>query len=250
MKVKVTNVQRFCLKDGPGIRTTVFFKGCNLKCPWCANPENMSFENEKYEDGIFGYDIELEELKKILLKDEAYFKESGGGITFSGGEPLLQFKNIEPLLIDLKNMKINLCVETALNVPKSFVEIAVKYIDEFFVDIKILNIKKAKEILNSNIEQYKENIKVLNSKCNNITFRIPITNEYTATDENLLEIKELIKEYPNFKVEIFKVHNLGESKYKKLGKEFFNYSNVSDEKMKYIYNELKKVATNVEIIEI
>ena len=119
MKVRVTNIQRFCLNDGPGIRTTVFFKGCNLKCPWCANPENIEYEIQEFynpntnERGTFGYDIELEELERQLLKDESYYNMSQGGITFSGGEPLLQFHKLEPLLKRLKEKNIHLCVETA-----------------------------------------------------------------------------------------------------------------------------------------
>ena len=73
MKVRVTNIQRFSLNDGPGIRTTVFFKGCGLKCPWCSNPENINYEIENYynedtnEKGIFGYDITLDDLEKEIL---------------------------------------------------------------------------------------------------------------------------------------------------------------------------------------
>ncbi len=77
MKVIVSDIQRFSLHDGPGIRTTVFFKGCNLRCPWCSNPENLEFniipyeyENEK---GTYGYEITLEELEKEILKDKRVF---------------------------------------------------------------------------------------------------------------------------------------------------------------------------------
>ena len=74
MKVIISNIQRFSLHDGPGIRTTIFFKGCNLKCPWCSNPENIDFEIQEYEyqkeKGIYGYEIELEQLEKEILKDK------------------------------------------------------------------------------------------------------------------------------------------------------------------------------------
>ena len=96
MKVRITDIQHFSLHDGPGIRTTVFFKGCNLRCPWCANPECISQKIQ----GEFGYDISLDELEKEILKDEPFYK-TGGGVTFSGGEPLLQIKYIEPLLKSL-----------------------------------------------------------------------------------------------------------------------------------------------------
>ena len=70
MKVRITDIQHFSLHDGPGIRTTVFLKGCSLKCPWCANPECISSEIQ----GEFGYDISLEELEKEILKDEPFIK--------------------------------------------------------------------------------------------------------------------------------------------------------------------------------
>ena len=104
MKVRVSNIQRFSLHDGPGIRTTVFLKGCNLRCPWCSNPENIDFEPTKYinentkEQGIFGKDIEMSELFEEIMKDKQYYNMNDGGVTFSGGEPLLQIKVIEPLL--------------------------------------------------------------------------------------------------------------------------------------------------------
>ena len=107
MKVIVSNIQRFCLHDGPGIRTTVFFKGCSLNCPWCANPENIDFNIEEYSENgekkHFGYEISLEELEKEIIKDEDYYM-TGGGVTFSGGECLFQFKKIEPLLQKLKRI--------------------------------------------------------------------------------------------------------------------------------------------------
>ena len=138
----ITNIQRFSLHDGPWIRTTVFLKGCNLRCPWCANPENLSFQKEEYVKdgikGIYGYEISGEELEKEILKDKIYY-EDGGGVTFSGGEALLAFKELEPLLKKLKEDKINICVETALMVKNELLEIALNYVDLFIIDIKILD---------------------------------------------------------------------------------------------------------------
>lgn len=109
MTVRITNIQHFSLQDGMGIRTTVFLKGCNLNCPWCSNPENISFEIENYhhdnQSEYFGYDISLEDLEKEILKDEVFYGDDGG-VTFSGGEPLLQIKEFKPLLKSLKNKNI------------------------------------------------------------------------------------------------------------------------------------------------
>ena len=155
MKIIVSNIQRFCLQDGPGIRTTVFFKGCNLNCPWCSNPENINPNMESYRENneinTYGYEISLEDLEKEILKDQLYYK-SGGGVTFSGGECLLQFEKIEELLKRLKENRINMCIETALSVPQKYVDIAVKYVDEFIIDIKILD--------EANIDKHNGNIHI------------------------------------------------------------------------------------------
>ena len=97
-KILITNIQRMCFHDGPGIRTTVFLKGCNLHCPWCANPENISALPQAYErdgrKGLYGKEFSEEELLKEVLKDRRFY-EDGGGVTFSGGEPLLQIKALK-----------------------------------------------------------------------------------------------------------------------------------------------------------
>ena len=249
MKVRVTNIQRFSLQDGPGIRTTVFFKGCSIRCPWCSNPENLNPEIEKYDGGIFGYDIELEELEKEILKDKEYYK-TGGGVTFSGGEPLLQFEKIEKLLEKLKQQSINICVETSLYVPENLVDIALKYVDEFIVDLKILDKKQAKEILKGNVEQYHINIEKLFKNNANIKLRIPVTKEYTLKLENKKLLLQLIKKYKPQDIEIFKIHRLGEKKYKVLNKEMPQFEDVSDEEFQEFLQEILNLGVNAKICKI
>ena len=159
MTLRITNIQHFSLHDGPGIRTTVFLKGCNLKCPWCANPECISSEIQ----GEFGYDIPLAKLENEIIKDEPFYK-TGGGVTFSGGEPLLQINNLEPLLNSLKNKNINICFETALFVPEKYLKIAKKYCDEFIVDIKMIDSITCMEVIGGKISQFLNNpvIQILN----------------------------------------------------------------------------------------
>lgn len=256
MKVRVSNIQRFSLHDGPGIRTTVFLKGCNLKCPWCANPENLDFEPTKYfnentkEQGYFGQDIEALELYNEIIKDKQYYKMNNGGVTFSGGEPLLQIKALEPLFEKLKYEKINMCIETSLQVPTELVEIATKYIDEFIIDIKILDKQQCKKVLKGDIELYYKNLDLLSTKKQIDIFRIPLINEYTLKESNIEKIIELLKKYPAQKVEIFKIHNLAESKYKSIGKEMIKFSEIEDSKVRELYEKLRKLNINIEIIKI
>lgn len=252
MKVIVSNIQRFCLHDGPGIRTTVFFKGCNLKCPWCTNPENIEFDIQKYKDdneiGKYGCEIDLEDLEIEILKDKEFY-ENGGGVTFSGGEPLLQLKKIEPLLQNLKNKKINICVETALTVPEELVDIAIKYVNHFIIDIKILD-KCNEDKIRGNIDLYKKNIEKIFEKNCNVIFRIPLVPEYTITDNNIKSILEFLKLYKPLKVEIFKIHRLGEKKYKTLNKKMPIFKEINDSEVEKIKMQIEKLGIKVEYCKI
>jgi len=253
VKVNVTNIQRMCFHDGPGIRTTVFFKGCNLKCPWCSNPENINFEIEKYidngEEKNFGYEISLNDLEKEILKDKLFY-ENGGGVTFSGGEPLLQFKKIEPLLARLKEKNINICIETALMVPEEFLDIALKYVDEYLIDIKILDRKISKQILNADLNLYYRNLDKLFSINKNVIFRLPMSEEYTLTKENVEKIIELLKKYTPKKIELFELHTLGEKKYKVLNKKMNTFNKIEKEKIQHLYKNIAELGINVEVIKI
>lgn len=244
MSVRITNVQHFCLHDGPGIRTTVFLKGCNLKCPWCANPECISFDLEN----DFGRDISIIELEEELLKDEPYYSLNDGGVTFSGGEPLLQIKELTDLLVSLKNRNIHICFETALFVNKSLLQLAIPYVDEFIVDVKVLTENQCKSIIGGNIEVYLENINLLFSENLMVTFRIPVCKP-VLEEKNVNLILDLISAHSPNNVEIFKVHNLAKDKYVKLNKEFY-FVDVSDSELNNLFNEIKQVFPKVSILEL
>ena len=236
MKAIVSNIQRFCLHDGPGIRTTVFFKGCNLRCPWCSNPENIDFNIQEYEeDGEllhYGYEISLEELEKEILKDKLYYEENGG-VTFSGGDGLIPFEKIEPLLV----------------VSEELVDIAIKYVDTFLVDLKILNQNDANKI-NTDVSLYKQNVKKLFDNHCNVIFRIPLVPEYTYTDSNIEEILKFLQEYKPKLVQVFKLHRLGEKKYKTLNKKMPEFKNITDEEINSFMNKIKELKINVEYCKI
>ena len=239
MTVRITNIQHFSLHDGPGIRTTVFLKGCNLKCPWCANPECISSEIQEE----FGYDISLDRLENEIVKDKPFY-ETGGGVTFSGGEPLLQIDNLEPLLKSLKDKNINICFETALFVPEKYLKTAEKYGDEFIVDIKMVDHENCRKVIGGKIDQYLDNIKLLD--LNKTTFRIPIT-KFSLKDTE--EILDLLRNYKPKHLEIFELHNLARSKYDILNKEQY-YEKVDDGEIKEFYDKLKEIIPTAEIIEI
>lgn len=240
MSVIITDIQHFSLHDGPGIRTTVFLKGCSIKCPWCANPECISSQI----DENFGKKISLNSLETEILKDKSYYK-TGGGVTFSGGEPILQIEDLEPLLISLNKKNINVCFETALFVPENLLKIAIKYANEFIVDIKILDSKKCKNILGGNINQYLTNLYLLNM--DKTTFRIPLS-ECVLDNDNVNLILELLSVFKPQKVEIFKIHDLAKRKYDILNQNHY-FKEVSDEDVENIYFKLNSIC-NCNIIEI
>lgn len=252
MKVVVSSIQRFSLHDGPGIRTTVFLKGCNLRCPWCSNPENIDFNiQEYYKDGIkyrYGIEYSLDDLLEIILKDKKFYKNNGG-VTFSGGECLLQFKKIEPLLFKLKKEKINICIETALNVPIKFVEIALKYVDYFYIDMKIVDDKGIKQI-GYDKELYIKNLIKIFSTCDNIVIRMPVVPGYTYTKKNISSIIEILKMIHVKNMEIFKIHKLGAEKYKTLGLKMTDFKEVTIQEINELKTILEKYVDNVKVIQI
>lgn len=258
-RILVTNVQRFSLHDGPGIRTTVFCKGCSLRCPWCANPENLNAVPEPWQkdgkNGVYGQWLSCGELFEVLMKDRLFYKSptavSGacagmpGGVTFSGGEPLLQAGRLEPLLSRLKKENVHLCVETALFVPAAMLACALRYIDMFFVDVKLLNAVRCREVLDGDLDQYRKNVETLFSTGKPVIFRIPVIGGFTDSAGNRQAVLDWVKRFRPIRVELIKEHNLGESKYLSLGKTPLKLDTVTDKDMEQYREEIIS-ATGVE----
>lgn len=285
----ISNIQRFSLHDGPGIRTTVFCMGCSLRCPWCANPENLVHKRriryfrdkcvafgekctyldeceairkfnisvEKVEKmlcpvsalKIIGKEFDAEELVEELLKDEEYLK-FGGGVTFSGGEALLQIDDLLPVLKQLKQKNINICIETCLFVPKQNLDKALEYVDEWIVDIKIIDYKKCKDILKGDLDEYLDNLEKLFSNSTSVIMRLPLIDKITNTFLNLERIAVVLKEYRPTRLEIFSVHNLAESKYETLGEKFCSFPEIKEAELKKIKEFFCKEGIFTEICRI
>lgn len=263
-RILITNIQRFSLHDGPGIRTTVFCKGCSLRCPWCANPENLEPHPEEYikdgKPGRYGRYISCEELVEEVVKDELFYRQRGqgtgldalpGGVTFSGGEPLLQAEKLEPIFRRLKDAHVHQCVETCLFVPSERLAVAMNYIDLFYVDIKILDEERCRRILHGDLEQYMANVRTLFEARKQVVFRIPVIGGYTDDAQNRQAVIEFLRRYQPMKVELIKEHNLGQSKYVSLGKTPPELHTVTDELMEQYGREVEmKVNILVEVCKI
>lgn len=256
-KVLLTNIQRFSLHDGPGIRTTVFCKGCSLRCPWCANPENLEPQPEGYvkdgKPGIYGQFVTCEELYGEVMKDALFYRQKGqgtglealpGGVTWSGGEALLQADALKPLFQKLREAGVHQCVETCLFIPVDKLAIAMQYIDLFYVDIKILDKERCRSVLRGDLERYLTNVETLFAAHKPVVFRVPVIGGYTDGEENTEAIINLIRRYRPLKVELIKEHNLGQSKYVSLGKSPLELHTVTDGFMES-YREKILSRTNV-----
>lgn len=248
----ITNIQRFSLHDGPGIRTTVFLKGCPLRCPWCSNPENIESYPEKYckegVEGVYGKDYTCDEVYNEIIKDRVFY-EGNGGVTFSGGEALLKVDELLPLMEKLKKEKMTIAVETSLFVPTEKLERVIPYIDYFYVDMKIMNTMRCKSIIKGNLNLYKKNLNLLIAK-RQITVRIPIIGHYTDDHENKIAIIDELKKFEKsiLKIELIKGHNLSESKYRSLGipsPQYYEVSNMSLKQYKEMIEEVVKVPVQI-----
>jgi len=275
--ILVTNIQRFSLHDGPGIRTTVFLKGCSLRCPWCCNPENIVPQKQRYKkdgvDGVYGTWYNTDTLYREIIKDRAFYGGQNqefcitsdmqlgdlpGGVTFSGGEALLQIKKLENLLQLLKKEHIHMAIETCLFAQQIQLRTALEYIDLFYVDIKILDNILCKTILNGDLTEYLSNLDILLKSGKPVVFRIPVIGGYTDDLENRHRIIDLLKQTKGniLKVELIKEHNLGHKKYTSLisGGNDVVYPNsigVSNHAMMEYQKEMKEaIGIPVEICEI
>lgn len=275
-KILITNIQRCSLHDGPGIRTTVFIKGCTLRCPWCCNPENIKQIPQKYiKDGVesvFGEYYTANQLYVEIIKDKGFYANAlkniqremisdldklPGGVTFSGGECLTQIERLEPLCKKLKEECIHMTVETSLFVSKSKLELAIKYIDFFIVDVKILDEKLCRNVLGGRLDVYLSNLDYLMQSEKLIVLRIPIIAGYTDSAENRKKIVTLLNQYKEkiLKVELIKEHNLGLEKYRSLiiCNKNINmpiYRGVTDEFLELYRQEILKRTQNNIVVEI
>lgn len=252
MTLKVTNIQRACVYDGPGVRTTVFLKGCMLHCPWCCNPETLSFVDEWFTDktkcllsqginsplckdcirvdgarSLFCCPFEVctavshvystEELVKLLLRDKIQYSV-GGGVTFSGGEPLLQADNLLPILKTLSDWDINIAFETTLVAPNEMLRKVLPYSDLFIVDLKL---QREQKLPADYFESIQQGLSLIRDNGVTINFRlvvIPSMLNYVNEVVSSLYFLGVTT------IELLQCHNMGEKKYQKLGKKFVSYS--------------------------
>ena len=239
---RIFNIQRYSLNDGQGIRTVVFFKGCPHTCPWCANPESMSpkIETVRRESKCLhcatclqdadecpsgawehiGRDVTLESLEREVLKDEVFFRASGGGVTLSGGEVLMQAEFATRFLQRLKQWGIRTAIETAGDTsPRRLLPLA-QACDEVLFDLKIMDCTQARQVLSMNQPRVLENFRLLVAEGIKVIPRLPLIPGYTLSTENVAQILAFLAPLPVEEVHLLPFHQYGEPKYSLLEREW------------------------------
>ena len=206
IKGSVNTIESLGLKDGPGIRTVVFFSGCKLRCKYCHNPEMWKMAESNYTK---------EELVTKIIRNKPYFKNSGG-VTFSGGEPLLQSEFLLQVCKLLKKENIHIALDTSGNGNGNYEEI-LSYIDLVLLDIKHVTNKGYKALTGVNNNEYNNFLSALNKSNKPVWIRQVIVPGLMDTEEYLKGLKTELKKIKNIeKIDFLPYHNLGKEKYKEL----------------------------------
>ena len=261
----IFNIQRYSTEDGPGIRTTVFMKGCPLRCPCCQNPEGLSkepslvwysirciaalecvkackegalnltsggmgIEREKCTKcgkcveacpsgalEIVGKTYTIDELLDEILKDRVFYDKSGGGVTFGGGEPVMQTGFLEKILPELKCKGIHVAIDTCGALPWKYFKRIIKYVDLFLYDLKLLDEEGFKK-LGGSLGLVLDNAKRISHHEIPMWVRTPIIPGYTDNEENIKHISEFIyKNIPTVeRYDLLAFNNMCKSKYERL----------------------------------
>ena len=221
MKINISNIQHFSVGDGEGIRTTLFVKGCNLHCPWCHNPENLSYAPVQLhykntgKTQSCGRCVETAEILPQLLEDRDFFEESGGGVTFSGGEIMLQAEAAAELAALLKQEGVCVLIDTAGCVSYQEFEKLNGLVGGYLFDVKTADAEKYWQI-GGKLELVAENLQRLLADKQNVTVRIPLIPEFNTDTDSIAGICSMLSAMGIKKVELLPFHRLGSGKYEAL----------------------------------
>ncbi|MDR2611115.1 MAG: glycyl-radical enzyme activating protein [Clostridiales Family XIII bacterium] len=263
----ITNIQGYSIHDGPGIRTVVFFKGCPLRCAWCANPENLATNREVGfiaklctgcgrcftacphgaivpGEGVYriarekcvscgacvdacyygalvryGEPMSADEIYDKVKKDKMFYDASGGGVTVSGGEPLLYADVVRCIFEDCRKEGIDTCVETCGYVPVESFDRVLPFTNHFYYDLKLMSEKSHKDHTGVANARILDNARYLAGFNVDIIFRLPLISGVNDDEENTRRTSAFIKrlDLPIRRIELMPFHRIGSAKYDALG---------------------------------
>lgn len=250
MTAVITDIQRFSVHDGPGIRTTVFTKGCNLRCAWCHNPETLSFEPETLfypekcihcglcKDGCYagvrvpcGKEMTVEEILSVVAEDKAYYGNEGG-VTLSGGEPTCRPAFAKALFAKCHEEGIRTAIETNMSTSREAVLQAVEEADLVMCDCKDAESARHEEFVGVPLEGIRENIRAVSALGKPLILRTPVIPGVNADEKTIRAIADFASSLPTLLYyELLPYHPLGVSKAEALGKESRQFEKPSKELM-------------------
>ncbi|EGJ27982.1 glycyl-radical enzyme activating protein [Streptococcus porcinus] len=222
----VFNIQHFSIHDGPGIRTTVFLKGCPLRCPWCANPESQKKQPEqmlKADGQTYETVGELKTVDMVIedvLKDLDFYEESGGGLTLSGGEIFAQYDFAKAILKAAKEKSLHTAIETtAYAKHEQFIDL-IQYVDFIYTDLKHYNQVRHRKMTGVTNDLIIKNIHYAFAMGKEIVLRIPVIPNFNDSLEDAKAFSELFNQLEISEVQLLPFHQFGENKYKLLGRDY------------------------------
>ena len=216
----VFDIKRGVVKDGPGIRTSVFLKGCPLRCVWCHNPESQSAAvSRAVTDGtVCGREMSVEEVMAEVRRDQVFYRTSGGGVTLTGGEPMLQFAFLKEVCGAAKASGVHVALDTSGEAAAdAFREIAPR-IDLFLFDVKATGDAVHRKLTGVPAEPILANLRLLDSLGARIHLRCPLVPGVNDSEEHLRHVARLAEELQGVEeVLVEPYHRLGEEKYARFG---------------------------------
>jgi pyruvate formate lyase activating enzyme len=210
--IRVHSYESMGTYDGPGLRLVVFLQGCPFRCLYCANPDTIAFEG--------GTPTEYDHIVKMAISQKPFFGRRGG-VTFSGGEPTAQAKELVPLVKQLKENGINICVDTNGGVWNSDVEELLSLTDLVLLDIKQINPERHKQLTERSNEQTLRTAQWLEDNGRPFWLRYVLVPGISDFEEDIRALGEYFKDYKMLqRVEILPYHTLGIHKYETMGQEY------------------------------
>lgn len=229
----IFDIKPYALHDGPGIRTTVFLKGCPLSCWWCHNPESQQLKPEKHlrlcrmayhtfeKQEQVGRWVTVSEVMNMLERERLFQDESGGGVTFSGGEPLMQINFLEALLLAAREREFHTCLDTSgFTTPEKFIRV-LPLIDLFLYDLKLMDDEEHHRYTGVSNRPILQNLETTLGAGKPVIIRFPVIPGITDTEKNILQLRNWLTEHATAiqRLDLLPYHNIARRKYRRFDQE-------------------------------